>query len=351
VNINSAPAGIDLTGYKKVVELDPALAAKNCLRAVMEVKPKENLIIVCDQSLKSLGEIFEGGGKYLGLNTNLIALDDKKLRKTAPKELIKTLKTTDVDIFVNILRGMSEETPFRIEILMAENDRKVRLGHCPGLTREMFTTGALAMTEADYRKMTTLKDKILKACKGAELVHITTPAGTDLTMNVKGRTFFTDIHVDWKTMKWMNLPVGEVMSGPHEDSLEGTLVTTHSVGGIGILKSPVTVTVHKGKAIKVQTKDPVVLKKIEQALDTDKMSRFVGEFAMGINHRARLVQEFLETEKTIGTSHIAFGHNTDFPGGKNNSHNHMDFLMLEPTISVIKKGSELLLMKKGKFQL
>jgi aminopeptidase len=331
--------------------LDPALAAKNCLRAVMEVKPLENLIIVCDKSLKNLGEIFEGGGKHLGLKTILIALDDTKLRKSAPKELINTLKTTDVDIFVNILRGMSEETPFRIEILMAENDRKVRLGHCPGLTREMFTDGALAMTEADYKKMTTLKDKILKACKGTERVQITTPAGTDLSMNVKGRTFFTDIHVDWKTMKWMNLPVGEIMAGPHEDSLEGTLVTTHSVGGIGILKHPVTLTVHKGKAVKVQTKDPVTLKKIEQALDTDKMSRFVGEFAMGINHKARLVQEFLETEKTIGTSHIAFGHNTDFPGGKNNSHNHMDFLMLEPTIKVIKKGSELVLMKKGKFQL
>jgi hypothetical protein len=316
----------------------------------MDVKPKENLVIVCDNSLKNLGEIFNAGGKHLGLNTNLIALDDTKIRKTAPKELIKTLKTTDVDIFVNILRGMSEETPFRIDILMAENSRKVRLGHCPGLTREMFTTGALAMTEADYKRMNKLKDRILVACKGVEKVEITTPAGTNLRMNVKGREFFTDIKVDWKTMKWMNLPVGEVMSGPHEDSLEGVLVCTHSIGGIGRLKHPASVTVKKGRAVNVEA-DPAVLKKIDQALDTDKMSRYVGEFAMGINHRARLVEEFLESEKTVGTSHIAFGHNEDFPGGKNNSRNHMDFLMLKPTIKMFKKGGNFLLMKDSKFQI
>jgi leucyl aminopeptidase (aminopeptidase T) len=330
--------------------LDPALAAKNCLLSVMEVKPREHLIIVCDKSLKNLGEIFEGGGRHLGLNTKLIALEDTKIRKSAPKELINTLKTTDVDIFINILRGTSDETPFRIEILMAENDRKVRLGHCPGLTKEMFTNGALAMTEEDYKKMTVLKDKILVATKGAETAKIKTPSGTDLVMNVKNRPFFTDIHVDWQTMKWMNLPVGEVMSGPHEDSLEGTLVCTHSVGGIGILKHPVTIEVHKGRAEKVKG-DPDVVKRIEKALDTDKMSRYVGEFAMGINHRARLVQEFLETEKTVGTCHIAFGHNTDFPGGKNNSHNHMDFLMLEPTIEIIKKGKSVFVLKDGKVQL
>jgi leucyl aminopeptidase (aminopeptidase T) len=334
---------------KKVDDLDPALAAKNCLMSVMEVKPREHLVIICDTSLKNLGEIFEDGGKHLGLNTNLIALDDTKLRKTAPKDLISTLRTMDVDIFVNILRGMSEETPFRIDILMAENDRKVRLGHCPGLTKEMFVSGALAMTEADYKKMTKLKDKIIDACQDAERVRITTPAGTNLEMNVKDREFFTDIHVDWKTMKWMNLPVGEVMSGPHEDSLEGTLVCTHSIGGIGLLKNPTTIHVRKGRAEKVEA-DPAVLKKIEEALDTDKMSRYVGEFAMGINHKARLVQEFLESEKTVGTCHIAFGHNEDFPGGKNNSRNHMDFLMLEPTIKIIKKKGELFLMKGGKFQ-
>jgi leucyl aminopeptidase (aminopeptidase T) len=65
----------------------------------------------------------------------------------------------------------------------------------------------------------------------------------------------------------------------------------------------------------------------------------VGEFAFGINPKARLIEEFLETEKIIGTVHIAFGDNTDFPGGKNDSANHMDFLMDEPTVKIHTKNN------------
>ena len=37
----------------------------------------------------------------------------------------------------------------------------------------------------------------------------------------------------------------------------------------------------------------------------------------------------------MGTVHIAFGDNTDMPGGKNNSANHMDFMMGKPTVKAI----------------
>jgi hypothetical protein len=334
----------------QVFEVDPALAAKNCLRNVLEVKPKENLIVVCDKSLEHLGKIFEKGADSLGLNTNLIALDDSKIRKEAPPDFIKYLKEADVDIFINILRGMTEETPFRIGIVSTEIDRRVRLGHCPGLTKDMFTDGALAMSDEDYAQMNNLANTLLERCKGAEKVKVTCPGGTNLEMVVEGRDWTPDIKINWETMKWMNLPVGEVMVAPVETSLEGTLFCKHSIGGIGILKNPVTVEAHKGLATKVKG-DPVVVLRVEQALDTDEMSRNVGEFAMGINHRARLVQEFLETEKTVGTAHVAFGANLDFPGGQNKSKNHMDFLMNEPTVVISGEQGEMTLLKDGVFQL
>jgi hypothetical protein len=33
--------------------------------------------------------------------------------------------------------------------------------------------------------------------------------------------------------------------------------------------------------------------------------------------------------------HIAFGNNSDMPGGKNPSNNHMDFLISKPTVKII----------------
>jgi len=89
--------------------VNPAIAAKSCLRNVLEVKEKENLIIIVDECLKDLGKIFEAGANNLGLNVNLIALDDSKIRTEAPEDFLRFLTETDVDIFINILRGMTEE--------------------------------------------------------------------------------------------------------------------------------------------------------------------------------------------------------------------------------------------------
>jgi len=79
------------------------------------------------------------------------------------------------------------------------------------------------------------------------------------------------------------------------------------------------------------------------------MSSRLGEFAFGLNPRARNVEEFVETEKLGGTVHIALGHNEDFPGGRNSGGNHMDFLMSAPTVTVTYEAGTKTVMKEGKF--
>ncbi len=52
----------------------------------------------------------------------------------------------------------------------------------------------------------------------------------------------------------------------------------------------------------------------------------------------------------LGTIHVAFGANTDMPGGKNLSKNHMDLMISEPTVIVTKKdGKKLTVLKNGIF--
>jgi leucyl aminopeptidase (aminopeptidase T) len=92
--------------------------------------------------------------------------------------------------------------------------------------------------------------------------------------------------------------------------------------------------VHKGKVGDSSCKDKQVLKRVRDSLNTDEASGTVGEFAFGINSKARFVDEFLEAEKVLGTVHIAFGDNSDMPSGKNTSKNHMDLLMSRPTVRI-----------------
>jgi leucyl aminopeptidase (aminopeptidase T) len=57
----------------------------------------------------------------------------------------------------------------------------------------------------------------------------------------------------------------------------------------------------------------------------------------------------LEDEKVLGTAHLAFGNNADFPGGgNNNSKIHRDYLFYRPTIEAIyDDNSKHIIMKRG----
>ena len=327
-------------------------AAKNALECVLEAVQGESIVIVCDDEKMEVGKAFADGALTLGLWTRLIMLKTTdETRREIPPQLLEVLTAQKPDIYVNLLRESREETPFRIKIIrLQRRDPKTRLGHCPGVTLKMLTEGALALTPEEHRNMQSFADKLILALDGAVKVEISNPAGTSLSLGVKGREFFTDTRYDWRLRKWMNLPTGEVIVAPLENSLNGSLVCDMAIGGIGPIKTPVVITAESGKTQEVTSEDKEVRKKVRDTLNTDEWSNIVGEFAFGINPKAELVREFIEDEKILGTIHIAFGHNLDMPGGRNASQNHMDLLISKPTVKITKvDGSTIIVLEKGQF--
>ncbi|MEW5936927.1 MAG: aminopeptidase [Candidatus Thermoplasmatota archaeon] len=325
-------------------------AAKSALLNVLEAAPGERIIVVCDDALTDIGRAFAEGALDIGMWTRIVVLDSSHTRREIPSHLHEIFASQNPDIFINLLRGTSEETPFRIKVTKMETRRRTRLGHCPGVTYGMLTQGALALDSEAYRKMQIFADKLILRLEGATMIELTDPNGTELRFSVEERWFFTDTKVDWKTLKWMNLPVGEVIVAPIENSASGRLVCSTAVGGVGKLPSPVTIEVRNGRAERIEDGGPQAKEWIEKALNTDEWSRIIGEFAFGINPSARFSDEFLEAEKMIGTCHVAFGNNMDFPGGKNSSHNHMDFLLMKPTVKVsYRSGDVTHILKDGNF--
>ena len=334
--------------------MEASEAARNALEGVLEAVSGESIVIVCDDEKKNIGKAFAVGALAFGLWTRLMILKtSEKTRTDVPPHLLEVLTQQKPDIYINLMRGSREETPFRIKIIQIETrDHKSRLGHCPGVTLDMLTKGALALTSQEHRNMQSFASKLIQALDRTVTVEITNPSGTNLSLGVKGRDFFTDTRIDWKSMKWMNLPTGEVIVAPVENSLNGKLVCDMAIGGIGPLKTPFEVNAENGKAKETTSKDPNVLRRVRETLSTDEWSNIVGEFAFGINPKARFTEEFLEAEKMLGTIHVAFGHNTDMPGGKNASQNHMDLLMAKPTVKVTQDdGITLTVLDDGHFNI
>ena len=337
--------------------MDPKIAAANALESVLEARAGESILIVCDDSRKEIGQAFAEGALELGLWTRMLVLETKEneFRKIAPPHLIEMINAPNQpDIFINILRGPAQETPFRISVIQLETRKgRSRLGHCPGITMDMLTEGALSLTREQNAEMQKGARNLLAILQDVERVHVKAPAGSDFTLSVKGRTWFSDTYINWKTMKWMNLPTGEVLVGPVETSMQGPLICDLAVGGIGPLKHPITVEVKDGRVQSLSSKDTDAVKIVEEAQATDDMAKHIGEFAIGLNPMARIVEEFLESEKVGNTIHIAFGSNMDYPGVvANNSANHQDFLVDKPTVTITyADGRERVIMKGGQLTL
>jgi hypothetical protein len=332
--------------------MDAQEAARNALSCVLEAEKGESVVIFCDDEKMDIGEAFVAGALGLGLQTRLTPLktDRETFRKEIPKQVTEILKHPP-DIYINLFRGAREEAPFRIELIKLETrGRRARLGHCPGVTMDMLTEGALALTAEGHRQMQAFARKLLQKLDQAVKIEITNPVGTNISLGVEGRSFFTDTIIDRKTMKWMNLPTGEVLVAPVEDSAEGELICDLAIGGIGPIETPVKLTVQNGKVQDTSSKNPQILRNVRDSLNTDGRSSTIGEFAFGINLKARFVDEFLEAEKLFGTIHIAFGDNSDFPGGQNPSKNHLDLLISKPSVKAsTKNGSSFDVLVDGTF--
>ncbi|MBS3795504.1 MAG: aminopeptidase [Candidatus Thorarchaeota archaeon] len=336
--------------------MDAKQAAANAIQAVLEGKPGESLLVVTDDVRSEVGETFAQGGLELGLWTRLLVLETEEdvYRKSVPPHLVEIANSPNPpDIYINTLRGPAQETPFRIQIIKLETrKRRSRLGHCPGITMDMLTEGALALTTEEHAKMQSEAESLLAKIQDSVSVHVTSPSGSDFTLNVRGRKWFTDTKLNWRDMKWMNLPTGEVLVGPVETQGEGKLVSDLAIGGIGPIDSNFTIEFENGKVKDTDCGDDEALRIVRETQDTDEMAKHVGEFAFGLNPKARLVEEFLESEKLGNAIHVAFGNNMDYPGETaNNSGTHQDFLVDEPTVVVkLNDGTELTVMKDGKLQ-
>ncbi|MCK5151298.1 MAG: aminopeptidase [Candidatus Thorarchaeota archaeon] len=334
--------------------MEPKVAASNALEAVLEARPGESILIVTDDVRKDVADAFAEGAIELGLWTRMVVLDTEEdaYRVSPPHHLVEMINAPNPpDIYINILRGHAKETPFRIAIIKLETRKgQSRLGHCPGITMDMLTEGALSLSRDENAAMQKSARSLLANLQDVETVHVTSPSGSDFTFSVRGRTWFSDTYLNWKDMKWMNLPTGEVLVGPVETSMNGTLVCDLAVGGVGPLETPVSIKVENGRVTSIESEDKRALKLIEETQATDEMAKFVGEFAFGLNPKARIVQEFLESEKVGNAIHVAFGNNMDYPGiVANNSANHQDFLVDRPSVTVTHSdGRQRTVMENGK---
>jgi aminopeptidase len=180
--------------------------------------------------------------------------------------------------------------------------------------------------------------KYLAALNGGETVQLQS-SDCDLTFSIRDRTFISSHGL-------RNMPDGEIYTGPVEDSVNGRVRFTYpAIFGVEI--SGIEVEFEGGKAVaaKADTGD-AVLKKL---LDTDRGSRYLGEFGIGTNYEIKNpIGNALMDEKIGGSIHLAFGMGYPRTGSVNKSTIHWDMVTDFSTDSRIMVDGEVI-YRDGKF--
>jgi hypothetical protein len=317
--------------------------ATNVLLNVLSLKEGEDMLIVLDESKEDIGMAFEKGGKALGANTRTYSLS-KHQRPIIeiPNELKDMFR--GYKVIINTFDTDPQETPFRVKLLFEEILYNARVGHAPGITKNMMKNGPM---KVDYTEIVKDAERLMTLFNNAKDVHITAPSGTDIVLDIEDRHFQTDVCIE--EGEFGNLPAGEIWCGPVEDAANGVLVIDGSIGDLGNVASLLTLTVKNGHLDRIESEDENLVVRVEELCAVDDMAKMIGELGIGLNPGARLIGNMLEDEKAGGTAHIAFGNNMDMPGGNNNSITHRDFLFYKPTFVVTyKDGSKKEIIQNGK---
>lgn len=187
---------------------------------------------------------------------------------------------------------------------------------------------------------------IAKIVNKAEAIEIKTPNGTSISFSKEGRKAESDTGILTKPGSFGNLPAGEVYLAPLEGTAEGRLVLEWAP--TRQLKSPVKLTVKNGFVEDVSGSEEYAYY-LKGKLSERRENANIAELGIGTNDMAKRPDNILESEKILGTIHIALGDNSSF-GGNVSTPFHQDFVFFRPAVTLVHKdGSRSLLMKAGRF--
>lgn len=173
----------------------------------------------------------------------------------------------------------------------------------------------------DYRKMGKAMLPLKELMDKTENVHIK-GNDTDLTFSLKG---IKAIVCDGK----MNIPDGEVYSAPVKDSINGYVQFNTDTMYDGVFYSNIRLEFKNGRI--VTGTSLVNNDKFQKMLDLDEGSRYMGEFALGVNpYIIHPILDILFDEKTCGSFHMAIGNSyEDETNNGNKSSIHWDLVKIQ----------------------
>ena len=187
------------------------------------------------------------------------------------------------------------------------------------MSTESFEDFYFNVCNLDYGKMADAMEPLIHLMNNTGQVRITGPE-TDLSFSIKGIQAV-------KCSGKRNIPDGEVFTAPVRDSVNGYITYNTPAVFQGMTFENIRLEFREGQIIKAVSNNTERLNKI---LDTDEGSRYIGEFALGVNpYITKPIKDTLFDEKIAGSIHFTPGDSYDECPNGNKSAIHWDLVYIQ----------------------
>lgn len=301
-----------------------ARGAATVANVCVGVKEGEKVVIVTEAAKLSIAKSVAAAVNAAKATPLLMIMPARERDgQEPPAPVAAAMKASDA--FVCVV-GKSITHTHAVKEACAAGSRGIMLTQ---FTEEMMVHGGLT---ADFPAAARDCKAIAQKIGGAEKIHLTTRAGTDLTFSARGRRY-NAMYCMVQPGEFAPVPTVEANTTPVEGTANGTIVADASIPyiGIGLLKTPVICKVENGLIVSIEGGEQADMLISDLKAKNDPNVYNVAELGVGLNPNCSFVGFMLEDEGVYGSAHIGIGTSITL-GGNVKAACHYDLIMHKATI-------------------
>ena len=308
-----------------MIEIEMAKTAKRAVEQVLALKPGEKVLVVTDTGCPpTIAKALASAAHAAGCDVVVTIMVTRKTHGVDPPEVVAAaIKAADA-VIMPTSYALTHTDAIRNALKTG-----TRFCNFREINEDMMVRGAVT---ADYHQVKEAVDRMADLFDKAQTARVTTPEGTDVFMDLTGRSALRLAGFAQQPGGYSGLPSGETAIAPVEGKTQGRIVDPFSMDVIGVIHESFRVEIVDGHVREVTGGlEALKLKKVFESSDANATN--IAEFAIGANPAARITGVIMEDKRRSGTVHIAVGDNMTM-GGTVRSNIHYDILLFDPTVTI-----------------
>lgn len=316
--------------------------ARKIVNMCAGVQAHERVLIVTDPQRRRVADALAVAVHEVGARPVVASMLPNRLDGEEPDVLVRAAMLSSDVVFAPVTRSISHSQAVR-DVLRAGG----RVLSLAKFEDEQLIFGGI---NADFDFEKPRCDAIADIFSNANRVHLTSPAGTELTADISGRPGNSHPCIAKNAGEFTAIINIEANVAPVEGTAEGIIVVDGSVSNfdIGPVKTPIELTVEKGAITSIKGgPEAKLIDRILRELGS-KEAYNIAQIAVGLNPECTDFNGwFLNEHGVFGSAHIGIGTSQNL-GGDLRAPLHFDVMMRSPRLmadeTLIVEGHEVLIL-------